>query len=59
MDRHFIKEKIENSIIKLPLVRSEADILTKAVSKQAPDKVLTKLSIGDPLLTLRGSIRIS
>ena len=36
VDRHFIKEKIENSTIELPFVRSEdqlADILTKAVSR--------------------------
>ncbi|XP_016162075.1 uncharacterized protein LOC107604880 [Arachis ipaensis] len=48
VDRHFIKEKIENDIIELPFVRSEdqlADILTKVVSRQVLAKVLTKLSI--------------
>ena len=35
IDRHFIKEKLEAKIVKLPFVKSKvqlADVLTKAVS---------------------------
>nr|GEX81768.1 putative ribonuclease H-like domain-containing protein [Tanacetum cinerariifolium] len=43
VDRHFIKEKIENGIIELPFVRSKdqlADILTKASSESLDFEVL-------------------
>ena len=52
VDRHFIKEKLENQIISLPLVRSKdqlADILTKAVTVEAFEETLCKLGIGDPM----------
>ena len=61
MDRHFIKEKIEDSSIELSFVRSEdqlADILTKAVTGKAFTRVLSKLSIGDPTAHLEGGVRI-
>ena len=51
IDRHFIKEKLENNIISLPFVRSKdqlADILTKAVSSEVFEQTLCKLGIGDP-----------
>ena len=51
VDRHFIKEKLEDEIIRLPHVRSEdqlADILTKAVGALYFEKVLCKLGVGDP-----------
>ncbi|CAL8167649.1 unnamed protein product [Prunus armeniaca] len=50
MDRHFIKEKIEKKIIRLPFVKSkdqQADILTKAVCGRVFHDSLTKLSISD------------
>ncbi|CAL9025768.1 unnamed protein product, partial [Prunus brigantina] len=50
VDRHFIKEKIEKKIIRLPFVKSEdqlADILTKAVCSRVFYDSLTKLGIGD------------
>ncbi|CAL9004267.1 unnamed protein product, partial [Prunus brigantina] len=50
VDRHFIKEKIEKKIIRLPFVESEdqlADILTKAVCSRVFYDSLTKLGIGD------------
>ena len=49
IDRHFIKEKLENKIINLPFVRSKdqlADILTKVVLF---NDTLCKLGIGDPM----------
>ena len=52
VDRHFIKEKIEEGSIEFPYVRSEdqlADILTKAVGVKNFTKVLDKLSIGNPV----------
>ena len=52
VDRHFMKEKLENQIISLPLVRSKdqlADILTKAVTAEAFEETLCKLGIGDPM----------
>jgi len=57
VDRHFIKEKIEDSSIELPFVRSEdqlVDILTKVVTSKAFTCVLSKLSIGDPTTHLEG-----
>ena len=50
IDQHFIKEKLENKIIRLPFVRSKdqlADILTKAASSEAFNSTLYKLGIGD------------
>ena len=50
IDRHFIKEKLENKIISLPFVRSKdqlADILTKAVASEVFNNTLCKLGIGD------------
>ena len=52
VDRHFIKEKIEEGSIEFPYVRSEdqlADILTKAVGARNFSDVLGKLSIGNPV----------
>ena len=60
IDRHFIKEKLENKIIKLPFVRSKdqlADILTKAVNSEAFDETLCKLGIGTPTAQLKGECR--
>ena len=57
VDRHFIKEKIEDKSIELPFVRSEdqlANILTKAVTDKAFTRVLNKLSIGDLTAHLEG-----
>ncbi|KAI5328612.1 hypothetical protein L3X38_028009 [Prunus dulcis] len=50
VDRHFVKEKIEKKIIRLPFIKSEdqlADILTKAVCGKVFYDSLTKLGIGD------------
>ena len=57
VDRHFIKEKLEDEIIRLPYVRSEdqlADILTKAVAAQFFESFLRKLGVGDPMTQLEG-----
>jgi len=57
VDRHSIKEKIEDSSIELPFVKSEdqlADIFTKVVTGKAFTYVLSKLSIGDPTAHLEG-----
>ena len=57
IDRHFIKEKIEDGIVELPFVWSEdqlADILTKAVATRTFESVLFKLGIGDPTTQLEG-----
>jgi len=57
VDRHFIKEKIEDSSVELPFVRSEdqlADILTKAVTGRTFTRVLSKLSISDLTTHLEG-----
>ena len=46
--RHFIKEKLEAKVIKLPHVKSKdqlADILTKAVGTQFFEEVLCKLGV--------------
>nr|GEX98265.1 putative ribonuclease H-like domain-containing protein [Tanacetum cinerariifolium] len=53
VDRHFIKEKLEAGIIKLPFVKSEdqlADILTKAVGMVILHKCLNKLNFADPTI---------
>ncbi|CAL8991611.1 unnamed protein product [Prunus brigantina] len=50
VDIHFIKEKIEKKIIRLPFVKLEdqlADILTKVVCGRVFHDSLTKLGIGD------------
>ncbi|GJW94235.1 putative RNA-directed DNA polymerase [Tanacetum coccineum] len=55
VDRHFIKEKLEAGIIKLPFVKSEdqlADILTKAVGMVILHKCLNKLNFDDPTIQL-------
>ncbi|XP_035838498.1 uncharacterized protein LOC110908724 isoform X1 [Helianthus annuus] len=60
VDRHFIKEKLEERIIELPYVSSKdqlADILTKAVNGNAFSSCLSKLSIGDPTTQLEGECR--
>lgn len=57
VDRHFIMEKLEAEVIKLPHVCSEdqlADILTKAVRAQSFKEVLCKLGVGDPTTQLEG-----
>lgn len=57
VDRHFIKEKIEDKVIELPFVPSEdqlADILTKAVAGRAFDDTLVKLDIVDSSAQLEG-----
>ena len=51
IDRHFIKEKLENGIISLFFVRSKdqlEDILTKAVASEAFDDAICKLGLGEP-----------
>jgi len=48
VDRHFIKQNLEEKIIKFPFVRSEdqlADMLTKAVSSKVFHNSLDKLGI--------------
>ncbi|RVX13196.1 Retrovirus-related Pol polyprotein from transposon RE1 [Vitis vinifera] len=50
VDRFFIKEKLDDKIVKLPKILSEyqlADILTKAVSSQVFSKFLDKLGMCD------------
>ncbi|KAL6294169.1 hypothetical protein ACE6H2_002311 [Prunus campanulata] len=50
VDRHFIRQKLDNKEIQLPFVKSEdqlADILTKAVSSRVFHNSLIKLGIGD------------
>uniref|UniRef100_A0A803LUX6 RNase H type-1 domain-containing protein n=1 Tax=Chenopodium quinoa TaxID=63459 RepID=A0A803LUX6_CHEQI len=47
IDRHFIKDNLEEKVISLPFVRSEdqlADILTKAVTTHAFEGALSKLA---------------
>lgn len=46
VDRHFIKEKLDQKIIQFPFVRSEnqlANILTKAVSGKVFHNIIDKL----------------
>jgi hypothetical protein len=50
VDRFFIKEKLDEKIVKLPTIRSEAqlaDILTKVVSSRVFSKFLGKLGMCD------------
>ena len=50
VDRHFIKQKLEDKVIQFPFVKSEdqlADILTKAVSSKIFHNSLDKLGIDD------------
>jgi len=57
VDRHSIKEKIEDRSIELSFVKSEdqlADIFTKAVTGKTFTRVLSKLNIGDPIAHLEG-----
>ncbi|GKB83804.1 putative RNA-directed DNA polymerase [Tanacetum coccineum] len=57
VDRHFIKEKLEARMIKLPFVKSKdqlADILTKAVGMVILHKCLNKLNFGYPTIQLEG-----
>jgi len=62
VEKYSIKEKIEDSSIELPFVKSEdqlADIFTKAVTSKIFTHVLSKLSISDPTAHLEGrSVRI-
>lgn len=60
IDRHFIKDKLEDKTIKLPFVRSKdqlADILTKAINTKAFEETLRKLGIGAPTAQLEGECR--
>ncbi|XP_071728419.1 uncharacterized protein [Rutidosis leptorrhynchoides] len=57
IDRHFIREKLDNEIISLPSIRSEdqlADILTKSVNGRLFSEVLSKLNIGNLTIQLEG-----
>jgi len=57
VDRHSIKEKIKDSSIELPFLKSEdqlADIFTKTVTGKPFTRVLSNLSIGDPTTHLEG-----
>ena len=50
VDRHFIKQKLEDKVIQFPFVKSEdqlADILTKAASSKIFHNSLDKLGIDD------------
>nr|GFA64016.1 putative copia-type protein [Tanacetum cinerariifolium] len=57
IDRHFIKEKLEAGIIKLPFIKSQdqlADILTKSVGAGTLQECLSKLNFGNPTIQLKG-----
>ena len=57
IDRHFIKDHLDEKIITLSFVRTEdqlADILTKAVSTKAFNQVLSKLDVRDATIQLEG-----
>nr|GEX38365.1 putative RNA-directed DNA polymerase [Tanacetum cinerariifolium] len=57
VDRHFIKEKLEAGIIKLPFVKSKyqlEEILKKAVGMVILHKCLNKLNFGNPTIQLEG-----
>ena len=57
VDRHFIKEKLEEGMVCLPFVRSEeqlADILTKEVPTKVFMETLGKLNIEDLTTQLEG-----
>ncbi|KAK9105059.1 hypothetical protein Scep_021903 [Stephania cephalantha] len=48
VDRHFIKEKLDQKIIQVRFVKSEvqlADVLTKAVSRKSLHSVIGKLGM--------------
>ena len=50
IDRHFIKEKLDQKIIQFPFVKSEsqlADVLTKAVSGKVFHEMIGKLGMID------------
>jgi hypothetical protein len=50
VDRHFIKEKLEEKLIEVPHVRSQdqlADVLTKALSNQVFNDCLNKLGMSN------------
>ncbi|KAF5819693.1 putative RNA-directed DNA polymerase [Helianthus annuus] len=60
VDRHFIKEKLEEGIIEIPYIASKdqlADILTKEVNGNAFSSCLSKLSVCDPTTQLEGECR--
>ncbi|KAJ9556676.1 hypothetical protein OSB04_011290, partial [Centaurea solstitialis] len=62
VDRHFIKEKIEDGTVELPYVKSEeqlADILTKAIPGKVFKSVRASWVLEIPLHNLRGSVEIS
>jgi len=57
VDRHSIKEKIEDSSIELTFVKLEdhlTDIFTKIVTDKTFIRFLSKLSISDPTAHLEG-----
>ncbi|XP_071704000.1 uncharacterized protein [Rutidosis leptorrhynchoides] len=57
IDRHFIRQKLDDEIISLPSIRTEdqlADILTKSVNGRLFSEVLGKLNIGNPTIQLEG-----
>nr|GEX93331.1 putative ribonuclease H-like domain-containing protein [Tanacetum cinerariifolium] len=61
IDRHFIKEKLEAGIIKLPFVKSQdqlADILTKSVGAGTLQECLSNLNFGNPTIQLKGEARV-
>lgn len=50
VDRHFLKQKLEDKVIQFPFVKSEdqlADILTKVVSSKIFHNSFDKLGIDD------------
>ena len=62
VDRHFIKQNLEEKIIQFPFVKTEdqlADILTKAVSSRNFHNSLNKLGVRDKFTNLRGSVGVS
>jgi len=57
VDKHSIKEKIEDNSIELPFVKSKdqlSDTFTKVVTGKTFTRVLSKLSNGDPTAHLEG-----
>ena len=57
VDKHSIKEKIEDSSIELQFVKLEYQLVesfTKAVTGKTFTHVFSKLSIGDPIAHLEG-----